>query len=451
MPIRVRRRDLLAGLGKGALFVAPFAQQVKAWAAGKPGKSNLVIYFTPNGHARSQFGSDGNDAGFKFRTGASLAEPMADHISVVRGLSIKSQHTQAPFHDQITRLLTTVSGPVVATAQGRSLDQAVAELAMKQPINLKVYWSRYENVGTYQNLSWRAAALPNRNYNDPRQAYKLVFGEFMPGGGNEMEVTNLIDQQKSVMDFLKRDIELFRGRLTRPDQARLAVHQDALRDFEKKLTTMPATGGAGTSAGACPMTKAKPAETSAPPNDSGPYNKELFKAHADVQLSLMVASLACGARNAGTVLMQGAAGGLNPWGTSGKGNDHHLTSHGEAGYNTWVDIDRWYSGRYADFLKELQGVGILDDTVVVWATEISEQHSHNNYTMVVGGGKNLGFKGRKTASFPFQGNEGGGRNAARAAGNRSMSDLWTTCYRACGGQGNFGEDVAGPITEIWSG
>ncbi len=55
-----------------------------------------------------------------------------------------------------------------------------------------------------------------------------------------------------------------------------------------------------------------------------------------------------------------------------------------------------------------------------------------------------------TVNFPFVGNEGGGRNAARNAANRSLSDLWTTIYRACGGSGNHGEEVKGPIAEIHS-
>lgn len=447
----VRRRDLLLGLGAGAAFLSPFARQVHAQAAGKPGQGKFILFFTPNGHARSDFGSDGNDASFKFRRGMADAASMADHISVVRGLSNKAQHPQRPFHDQISRLMTVKTGDIVGTAMGPSLDQAVADLSAKNPLNLKVYWSRYDNVGTYQNLSWKKAAFPNRNENDPRKAYASVFGDFMPSGGGEQspEIKLALEQKKSVMDFLKEDISMFKTRLTDSDKSRLDVHLDSVREFEKKLESAPA--GSPVGGNVCPMDKAKGSSTYPPPNDSGPYNKEAFKAHGDIQASLLIASLACGARTAGSIIWQGGAGGLNPNGAAGKADDHHEVSHNAAPRDVWISIDNWYAGRYAALLKEAQSVGILDDTVVAWATEITESHSHNNAVFPIAGGKNLGFKHRKSVTFPFVGDENGGRNAARASGNRSLSDLWTTIYKACGGQGNFGEDVAGPINEVWSG
>lgn len=449
----VRRRDLLLGLGTGAAFLAPFARQVKANAAGKVGQGKLVVFFTPNGHARAQFGSDGNDASFKFRSGMAGATPMADEISVIRGLSNKSQHPDRPFHDQISRLLTTKTGDLVHTGMGPSVDQAISDLSAKNPLNLKVYWSRYDNVGTYQNLSWKKAAFPNRNENDPRKAYTAVFSDFMPSGGGmeNPEMKLALEQKKSVMDFLKEDIASFKTRLTTNDKNRLDVHLDAVREFEKKLETAPATPGAPAGTGGCPMAKADAAKAYPPPVDSGPYNRDAFKAHGDIQASLLLASLACGARVAGSIMWQGGAGGLNPLGGTGKADDHHNVSHNDAPYEVWSSIDNWYAGRYASFLKEAKDIGILDDTVVLWVTEITESHSHNNAIFPIAGGKNLGFKHRKSITLPFSGDENGGRGAARNTANRSLSDLWTTVYRACGGQGNFGEDVAGPITEVWSG
>ncbi len=447
----VRRRDLLLGLGAGAAFLTPFYRRTQAWAQGKPGVGNFIMFYTPNGFARSEFGSDGNDAGFKFRGGMAKAEPMRQYISVVRGLSNKAQTNTNPFHDQFSRFLTGISGQqsVVQTGYGPSLDQSVSDLAGNRPLTLKVYWSRYTNGGTYQYVAWKMSGYANRLENDPRKAYKDVFGVFMPQGGDNGASERLIAQQKSMLDFLKEDINLFKGRLRAADRTRLDLHLDAIRDYEGKLAATPSVGG-GAAAKVCSMDRAKSAETTPPPDDSGPYDVAKFVAHGNIQASLMAAAIGCGARNAGLIMWQGSAGGINPNGMSGPAGDHHLVSHGDGGRSTWVQIDNWYAGRFASYLKELQDVGVLDDTAVVWGSDIAESHSHNNCTFVVGGGKNLGLKPMKTANFPFNGNEGGGRSAARASNNRSHTDLWTTIYKACGGKTNFGEDVTGPINEIWS-
>lgn len=445
-----RRRDLLLGLGQGALLLAPFVRAARARAAGRPAIPNFMVFFTPNGFSRASFGTDGNDAAFKPRRGFEPVTPMLDHISVVRGLSNKSQHTNTPFHDQLNRLLTTVTGPLVATANAASLDQRFAELAGKNPINLKVYWSRVAEMGTFQSLSWKKPSFPNRNENDPRKAYTAVFGSMVaPGPGGTAELQAALDQKKSVLDFLRQDIGMLRGRLPTSEKARLDVHLDSLTQAEKRIVSLPAPGGPAVMQ-TCSMDRAKVASTTAPPNDGGAYMPDLFKAHGDVQASLLIASIACGARNAGTILWQGASGGINPNGGMGAAGDHHELTHDRGPLEDWIQVDRWYSGRFASFLQEVQAAGILDDTIIVWCSETAERHSFNNCTFVVAGGKNFGIQHRKTVTFPFVGNENGGRTAARDPGNRSISDLWTTLWRAGGGQGDFGEDVAGPITQIWS-
>lgn len=446
-----KRRDLLRGLGAGAMFLAPFARSIEAEAAGST-KGNFVFFYTPNGFTRSEFGTDGNDAGQTLRKAFQKAAPMKDYLSVVRGLSQKAQHTQAPFHDQMTRLLTCMSGPTVATAYGPSIDWVVAKAIDQPAMNLMIYWSGLLNNGTYVYLSWRGPGLSARALFQSKDAYMQVFGSAMPSG-NSAELMAAVDRKKSLIDFLKEDVSLFKSKLSKRDKSRLDVQLDVLRNAEMKLGSTSPGGGGGAS---CDTSKAARAQTFVPkPSGGGPgaYSIPDFEAHAAMQEDLLVAALACGLRNAGTLMHQAAASGLNPNGGTGKADDHHFVSHGDgAGRSVWNEIDNYYSGRYAGFLKKLQDAQVLDKTVVVWGSEITENHNHNNCTFVVGGGAQLGIKHKKTVSFPFVGDENGGRNAARNSSNRAIADLWLTVQQAVGvGGDKFGEDSTGPIKEIYSG
>jgi len=429
----LRRRDLLAGLGLGGVFLAPFARSVKAWAAAPKGK--FIFMHTPNGMARSLFGSDGDGAAFKFRNGCMGLEPIREQTTTIRGLTNKSQLPK-PFHDQITRLLTCVRGNSIPVAAGPSIDQVIAKTEKKQALNLKVYRSFYRNVGTYEDLSWSDKGVKSMSINDPREAYKLAFGDFMPGGG--AEVDNLIDQKRSMLDFLTGEITTFRNRLTGDDRNRLDAHLNSVRSLEMRLGALSPMDATVASAGGMStlLADAKKAGMTAPPRDGGPgaYDLKAFSDHGDVQMDILTAAIATGARNAGTLMWQGAASGANPLGGQGQADDHHWVSHGDAPFQVWSNIDKYYSGKLNRMAQKLKDAGVLDRTVIVWGSEISEQHSHDNHSFVTVGGKALGMQTMKTFSF----------NGA------SLSDLWVSVQNACGiPSPKFGENSNGGIPGLW--
>ncbi|MDX2024698.1 MAG: DUF1552 domain-containing protein [Deltaproteobacteria bacterium] len=444
----VRRRDLLAGLGSATLILSPFVRKMRAQAAGVQSPGNFFFFFTSNGFVRSDFGSRGQGDAFTLLPSLSPLEPIKDQITVLRGLSNKSAHERGQFHFNISRLLTCVSGDSPFIGYGPSLDYVIAGLTPNPPLNLITYWPRVPNMFTV--LTWRGKGLRLPHINDSREAYKLVFGGLAPSGSNA-EVEDALAREKSLLDFVKADITAFKSRLPASAKADADNMFETIRNLETKLTK-PMMNAA-----ACNAQVLGKARTTVPPPDAsaGTYDKAAFEQHNTLQMDFAVATMACGMRNAVTFMNQGGGGGLNPLKGVGKADDHHEVSHGETSPGVaplveWKAIDKYYAERFRLLLEKLKTAGILDDTVVVWGSEIAEAHSQNNQTFVVAGGAKRGIAHRRTFEFPFAGNEMGGPAAGRDARNASLADLWVSVQKACGVNSDvFGQDSQGGISGLW--
>lgn len=445
--LNFRRRDLLRGLGAGAVLLSPFESRRRALAQTTvAGPGNFFFFFTANGFVRSRFGSDGNDAAFTLRPASAPLEPWKDQITFLRGLSNKSQHERGLFHFNITRLLTCMTGMSQHVGYGPSIDQVIATLIDRPALNLITYWPRQQNQFTM--MTWKKYGISAPHINDSRAAYKAVFGAATPTGTSaELEAT--LARKRSLMDLVLEDITMYRSRVPTADRGRLDTHLESMRQLEKQITAMPSAPMPK----ACDAKKADVSSTYEPPKDGtvGAYDIAAFEAHNAVQMDLAVTAMACGLRNSITFMNQGGGGGLNPLGGEGEASDHHQVSHGFASATVWSNIDHYYSKRFGMLLGKLRDQGILDRTAVVWGSEITEAHMQNNQTFAVAGGKDLGLKLRKSIALPFSGDEGGGPAVARNASNASLSDLWVTIQRACGVKSDsFGHDSNGPLSQLWS-
>ncbi len=156
---------------------------------------------------------------------------------------------------------------------------------------------------------------------------------------------------------------------------------------------------------------------------------------------------------------QGASEGYDTGANTGSPS-HHSVSHygfGASSGDRWVAIDTWYSNRFAYQLAALKKLGVLDKTVVVWVSEITEGHNQLNMVTVVAGGQALGMKTGQYIQYPMKGNEVEGSGAiaiGRDPANRSLSDLWVTVQQAMGVPDNtFGDPKysTGPLTELRTG
>src|SRR5258708_4699129 len=100
------RRNLLRGLGAGAVLLSPFVRHRMSLAQAAPA-GNVLIWFTPNGHIKDEFDADGAGATFTLKKSLAPLETWKQDLAVIRGLALKTT-TEVNSHDDIVRHLTCI-------------------------------------------------------------------------------------------------------------------------------------------------------------------------------------------------------------------------------------------------------------------------------------------------------------------------------------------------------
>lgn len=417
-PINISRRNLLRGIGAGSVLLLPFMQTRRLAAA--PGSTgNLLIFFTPNGQYRSKFGATGTSDSYDFKESLWTLDSFKSQVSVVQGLCNKSCTDKAS-HEDITRTLTCKTGSDMYKGYGVSIDHKIGNFLDSRPLTLAVEPFRAD-PNWQTKLSWIADGANDPHVSDPKKVFNEVFANVVPSGSTA-EVEDVHARDRSVLDFVKSDISLFKTRLSADDKAKLDLHMEAVRQLEKKLTPQSVNGSAS-----CDVEGPK-AWTEAPvPSDA----IEKLKQQGELMTDLIAMSFACGLRRVATLQWQEASAGANP---AQGGENHHKVSHYEAPNSSeqWPKIDAWYADRFRYALEQFEALGILDNSPIVWASEISEQHNQNNYVNVVAGGGAVGIKTGRYIKYDFHGSEGDKGPAARDSRNKSFADLWVTMQKAMG-------------------
>jgi hypothetical protein len=467
---RFSRRDLLRGLGAGTVLLAPFVRDHVSTAQAAPA-GNLLIFYTPNGHKRSLVGGGQTTLAFDAATpqgggmtlGSSLLplQPVQSDVAVVKGLTLKTP-TFIQSHQDICRILTCWGAPTFEgndesqfSAFGPSIDQVVASSLGQLPLIVAVdpfratpHWRTF--------LSWRAAGV-----NDPFvKDHQAVFGDLF---GGLTGMTSTADQmaalartrarEASVLDFVKADVATFRARVNSDDRAHLDAYLTTLQSLEQRVAQAPAPSPG------CPPDLLQARITALPSpapaqfdDKSAPGLAAEFQTRGELWMDMIATSFACGTRRVAVIQWQGASEGYNPADDMGSPN-HHSVTMGAAPVEHWAAIDTWYANRFAYQVSALKKLGVLDRTIVVWVSEVTEAHNQLNMVTVVAGGRALGMKLGKYIQYPFTGPEPDERSLsiAQDPANRSLADLWATIQQAMGVNApTFGDPkwCDGPLAEL---
>ena len=235
-------------------------------------------------------------------------------------------------------------------------------------------------TGLAFNMSYTGPAEPVAVENDPRAAWERVFSAFTLSA--EDLAAQQAEQQR-VIDFVRADLNKLTPKISTADRHKLEAHIDSLASIEDRLYTQ---------LGQCDV-----------PDDPGelPYAfNEHYPTVGQLQMDLLVSSLACDFTRVGSIMWGRTANGvLFNWlpGMETVTEDHHQLSHSASddeeaqGYLT--QIGNWYAGQFAYFLRQLDAIPegdgtLLDNTLVVWGTEVStpNNHSFENIPVILAGG-----------------------------------------------------------------
>jgi hypothetical protein len=445
------RRNLLRGLGAGAVLLSPFVRY-RMSHADPAASGNLLIFFTPNGHIKEEFEADGAGTAFALKKSLAALEPFKQDLAVIRGLALKTT-TDINSHDDICRHLTCFEGPDKALAYGPSLDHVIGNAIGQRPIYVNPEPNRPE--GHWRNaLSWRESGVAEPFITDPTKVFSSLFATApttAPAAGPDPAIERARARNKSILDFVNDDIQSFRGRINSEDKAHLDLYLDSLKDVETRVTATAASGGGG---GVCTPDALKTRMGTLPVtpdqrDDNSPNGlAKNLQANGEMMVDLLAAGFACGTQRVASILWQGASEGLDPFNDKGS-PQHHSVSH-STDFDSWKAIDRWYADRFLYTLNSLKQVNMLDKTMVVWITEIAQGHECGDFVHIVAGGQALGIKTGQRILYPFTGNPGD-KAVLKDPKNRSLADLWVTVQQAMGVASNtFGDPkyATGPLLEL---
>ena len=280
-----------------------------------------------------------------------------------------------------------------------------------------------------------AARRPNFPETQPINVYERLFGISPSTAG--------VAQQQRVLDFIRGDLGRMRGLVPASELPKLEVYGSALSQLESSLK-----GIASCARPAAPptiqmrgMAAAGSRLSGADYYDPADTNNHPHEVIGRAHLGMIKAAFLCDVTRVATFMWSaGTNWVVFPAMFNGASNlqksaqPHHPISHDTNPATTaWLaQIDRWYAQQTAAFLQELDstpdfdGNSLLDNTVVVYVTEVARAWDHDwrNVPFLVFGGKNTRIQGGQFIKVTdgslakVEGTLGG------SGPNRSTNDVW---------------------------
>ena len=221
-----------------------------------------------------------------------------------------------------------------------------------------------------RNISWSGPSSPRPKIVHPHVAFDTLFAGYDPAATSADRIQRKL-HRRSVLDAVVDQATDLRRELGRDDTAVLDAYLDDVRDLERRVEAMP------------------PACSTTPPPEPADLD-----AHASAMLDIIVTAFRCDSARAATLMLANSASD-RVYTNLGVTDGHHELSHtavarGKTGELT--AIGAWQVEQFAALLQRLDGAGLLDDTFVLFSSELSNggRHQHTDLPTLVGGGRASG-------------------------------------------------------------
>lgn len=411
------RRAFLRSVGAvgAALPLARMLAAEEAHAQQGAGPLRFVGVYHPHGATSPLYlrRAGETDTRFDLRTPGSVLAPFddaatygrsfKDRLLVLEGIDLASAiRAGATGHSAPSSILTGWGGD----PSGPSLDQYLAVdrgLGAMTPVTSLVL-----GVGTASSqrddcISFASNGAPLTKLAEPHLVFERVFASLVsaedPAARRALESRQRAE--RSVLDFVRGDLARLSRRLGPTERAKLDQHATSLRELEKRVDALTQTMG-----GAACTVPSRPAELprSRSYNGGEPYFEEITNLHVD----LLAQALACDQTRFASLwladLSRGAGAGTGLDVPEDVHNDiahtysapraPHYGSGAPGDPATWarLGVQNLYSyGKVARLLQRLHERGILDDTIVLVASDMGDPaaHSSRNVPMLLAGGGGL--------------------------------------------------------------
>lgn len=245
------------------------------------------------------------------------------------------------------------------------------------------------------NLSYSAGGTPLPKTVDPAETFKMLFSDLVVSTDpqSKADAERKRKRGQSVLDYVRKDIARVQARLAPVEKQKLDQHLGSLRELEKKLDAFSA---------ACTL-PGKPDPTKTPKvlqyNGGEPY----FDVITDLQIDMLAQAMACDLTRFATFMMSDLSrtnmftdlpedvhNGVAHTYDSPTGSN--FGSPGQPGKpDTWTRLgvqNKYCIGKIARLMQRLDQVGILDDTLLYFSSDMGDpaRHSLRNPPTILAGG-----------------------------------------------------------------
>jgi Protein of unknown function (DUF1552) len=467
----LHRRTLLRGAGISIALPFLHAMRTRVARAATPVEDRkMIFWFHPNGQDTKRFHSTGVGTGFKLGTNLAPLEKIRNDLLIPRKLDNKAAMaapngsnghnagmvaimTSTPLSPQSG--LPNVNNELRGYASGPSIDWVLSQKApgaskLKEPLMvLGTQETRGYEFGSrdpYSYTSYKGAGGNNAigAETNPYTVFKRLFSDMQAGTGVDVLAATHA-RRKSLLDFVATRHDSARKRieakLGAEDKILLEKHLTAIREIEQRVTVGVASGCQSPTLGAnndygtparSVETKLGLAARTAPacggntwgtfgnPNDGTSF-PDVMRAQTDIA----VIALACGLTRIVTLQHSCAQGGPSFSWICAPGHHHGITHNLFNGQDQEAEnkISLWYANEFVYLVEALRKVPtasgtLLDDTGVIWLTELSDAagHSMNDLPIVMAGRCGGAFKTGQLTEHP----------------GRSQGDLFVNILNAMG-------------------
>lgn len=444
--LQLSRRAMLRGMG--AAIALPFLEaMLPVGTRGNlfadelpPAPRRLLYYYVPNGIHMPAWrpGPSG-----PLSTLPATLEPLAawrDQLLVLSNLANRNAiDSVAGDHARGTGAFLTASLPRRADGDniynGISVDQAAAQaiggatpfaslqLGMEGGSSLGDCDSGY-SCAYSRNISWASPTTPLPKMTSPLVVFDRLFGGVDPAL-TQAEVARRRRNQGSILDYVMEEAARMQTVLGASDRGRLDEYLTAVREVETRLSAPDRESVCG--AVAIPTG----------------YVTDI-PAYSRVMNELMVLALQCDMTRVVTFMLgNGGSNRTFPW-LDISGAHHEISHHQDVPDNLarLATINRWEIEQFAHLVGllhnsvEPDGSTLLDHTIAMFSSEISDGNRHNHDDLPV----------------LLAGRGGGAITPGRHinyASEQPIANLFVSMLNAVGVETtSFGADSTGPLAEL---
>ncbi|HEY8925521.1 MAG TPA: DUF1552 domain-containing protein [Polyangia bacterium] len=488
------RRLFMKALGAGMTVPAALRFSRMATAAPTAGAKRFLVFYTPHGTAPEHFEPrlvGGDRTNFDLdKTNVSILGPLQPYKQYVNYYQGMQYLGEAATHDGIVNCLTGSTASDTTTPR-ISVEHAIAKALGVKPLILGACSHQPYGLDRNGMLFWDGTSAV-----DPQKNPAKAFDSLFTGGGSSSGTGSADAQlQNDLLAFTSAEIQSLKGTLnglTR-EQNKLQAHLNAL----DSLKSSGGGGGGGTPQSSCSSKPTLPTvemvrKASAgnmPDSSNGNdwfYQASNFPLILQAQLELAAQAMICNAAPVIGLMSMYATCDFDFSFAGAPGSHHNTLSHttpqaaSGAQYNSPISVDnlnpstrmafataqKWFTTQLVKYVVSVlattddptaPGTKVLDNTIILWTSEIGDGADHNRASEVLypqtpanlplitigkGGGA---LKSGQVVPFSVDPDKGKIKTSDRPA-----SDLYLTLAKAMGAGSVTFPGQTGVITEVMS-